>query len=179
MIPGGIVMNIFAIGGCEKTGTIDWEQSARELDNYRVVKMILESCQMLCTALNVQGNETPYKNAHLNHPSTKWVRESSTNFLNLVKHTDAMLAEYKLRFGKHKVHKCERVLKICKELFDASKFPTDKSTKLPLCMPDEFKTENVVKSYRDFYADKPRMRYPKEKIPKWFFERRNEDFEII
>ena len=40
-------MNIFAIGGCEKTGTIDWEQSARELDNYRVVKMILESCQML------------------------------------------------------------------------------------------------------------------------------------
>ena len=46
-------MNIFAI---EKTpdNQIDWEQSARSLDNYRVVKMILESCQMLCTALNDQ-----------------------------------------------------------------------------------------------------------------------------
>ena len=88
-------MNIFAISGCEQTGTIDWEQSARELDNYRVVKMILESCQMLCTTLNHQGFETPYRNAHFNHPSTKWVRESSANFLNLVKHTEAMLAEYK------------------------------------------------------------------------------------
>ena len=172
-------MNIFAIGGCEETGTIDWEQSARELDNYRVVKMILESCQMLCTTLNHHGFETPYRNAHFNHPSTKWVRESSANFLNLVKHTEAMLVEYKLRFGQHKVHKCERVLGICKDLFDPSKFPTDKPTKLPLCMPEEFKSDNVVKSYRDFYSDKPKMRYPKEKIPLWFAKRRKNDFDVV
>lgn len=172
-------MNIFAIGGCEKTGTIDWEQSARELDNYRVVKMILESCQMLCTTLNVQGYETPYRNAHLNHPSTKWVRESSSNFLNLIKHTEAMLDEYKLRFGQHKVHKCERVLEICKKLYNPSSFPSSKPTPLPLCMPDEYKTSNPVKSYRDFYSAKPKMRYPEKKIPNWFFERRKADFEII
>ena len=156
-------MNIFAIGGCEKTGTIDWEQSARELDNYRVVKMILESCQMLCTTLNHQGFETPYRNAHFNHPST----------------TEAMLDEYKSRFGQHKVHKCERVLNICKDLFDASLFPHDKPTTLPLCMPDEYKTDNIVKSYRDFYSDKPKMRYPVDKVPTWFDQRRKEEYELI
>ena len=172
-------MNIFAIGGCEKTGTIDWEQSARELDNYRVVKMILESCQMLCATLNLQGFETPYRTTHKNHPSTIWVRESSANFLNLVRHTEAMLDEYKSRFGQHKVHKCERVLNICKDLFDASLFPHDKPTSLPLCMPDEYKSDNIVKSYRDFYSAKPKMRYPVDKVPTWFDQRRKEEYELI
>ena len=36
------------------------------------VKMILESAQILCTAHHVYGNsdDVPYKQAHLNHPST-------------------------------------------------------------------------------------------------------------
>jgi hypothetical protein len=48
-------MNIFAIGGNEETGEIDWAASARELDNYRVVKMILESCQIGSTVMNGFG----------------------------------------------------------------------------------------------------------------------------
>ncbi len=40
--------------------------------NKHVVKMILESAQMLCTAHHVYGNKwqkenVPYKQAHLNH----------------------------------------------------------------------------------------------------------------
>ena len=66
-------MNIFAIES-DESGNIDWKKSATSQDNYRVVKMILESVQMLCTTLNDQHGYqiTPYKNAHLNHPSTKW-----------------------------------------------------------------------------------------------------------
>jgi len=47
--------------------------------NKHVVKMILESAQMLCTAHHVHGNpdDVPYKQAHLNHPSTMWVRANS------------------------------------------------------------------------------------------------------
>ena len=48
-------MNIFAIEGDAETGQIDWEASARSQDNLRVVKMILESCQILSTVLNEQG----------------------------------------------------------------------------------------------------------------------------
>ena len=44
--------------------------------NKHVVKMILESAQMLCTAHHVYGDpdSVPYKQAHLNHPSTIWTR---------------------------------------------------------------------------------------------------------
>lgn len=171
-------MNIFAIEKTENN-EIDWEQSARSLDNYRVVKMILESCQMLCTALNDQHGYqiTPYKNAHLNHPSTKWVRASSANFECLVSHTLAMLDEYTERFGK--IHKCAGVLEKVLDLYDPSLFPTDKPTTLPLCMPDEYKSPDIVGSYRRFYADKPRMRYPKSKVPTWFLEYRQEDFDLL
>ena len=128
-------INIFAIEGTNNQ--IDWVQSAKSLDNYRVVKMILESCQMLCTAINDQHGEkvTPYKNAHFNHPSTKWVRASSANFECLVEHTLAMLEEYK--------------------------------------------SDNIVESYRNFYSDKPRMRYPEAKVPQWFIMKRTEPFQLL
>ena len=45
-------MNIFAIEG--QNNKIDWIKSAQSQDNYRVIKMSLESCQMLCTTLNEQ-----------------------------------------------------------------------------------------------------------------------------
>ena len=61
-------MNIFGIEGNGKN--IDWVESAKSQDNYRVVKMILESCQMLCTNLNhLYGEQVaPYRSCHLNHP---------------------------------------------------------------------------------------------------------------
>ena len=55
-------------------------------------------------------------------------------------------------------------------------FRSSKPTQLRLAMPEEFKSENVVKSYRDYYASKPRMRYPKGKAPEWFVMRRKIPF---
>ncbi len=166
-------MNIFGIEGNGKD--IDWVESAKSQDNYRVVKMILESCQMLCTNLNhLYGEQVaPYRSCHLNHPSTKWARESSANFLSLVEHTEAMLVEYKLRFN-NRTHKCEAVLKRCMELFDKDLFDKHDPTPLPLAMPDEYKSENIVESYRKFYASKPRVRYPENKVPLWFKKYRGE-----
>ncbi len=173
-------MNIFAIEGNTLTGEIDWIASAKSQDNYRVVKMILESCQMLCTTLNELAGEqvTPYRSTHKNHPSTKWVRASSSNFDSLVIHTLAMLEEYTARFGK--IHKCAAVLDICLEIYDPSIFPSESPSPLPLAMPPEFRSDNPILSYRKFYASKPRIRYPKSKIPVWFAEHRdNKPFEII
>ena len=112
-------MNIFAIES-DKSGKIDWVKSGKSQDNLRLVKMILESCQMLCTVLNeIHGKQiTPYRSTHKNHPSTKWVSESSANFENLVEHTMAMIEEYKLRFGK--IHKCLYVLEKCVDIYDKS-----------------------------------------------------------
>lgn len=171
-------MNIFAIEG--SGNDIDWVKSAQSQDNYRVVKMILESTQMLCCALNeLSGAQvTPYRSTHKNHPSTKWVRESSANFESLVVHTMALLEEYSSRFGK--VHKCASVLEHCIDGYSPSLFPRQEPTILPLCMPPEYKSDNIVESYRSFYASKPRMRYPKDKVPHWFVEHRGaKHFEVV
>ena len=166
-------MNIFAI---EKTmdNKIDWIKSAQSQDNYRVVKMTLESCQLLCTGLNILYGEkvSPYRTTHANHPSTLWVRESSDNFERLIEHTMALLDEYSERFNK--IHKCSNVLDTIVSLYNPNMFPQKKETSLPLCMPDEFTESCTVESYRRFYASKPNIRYPKEKIPTWFVKYRGD-----
>ena len=59
--------------------------------NKHVVKMILESAQMLCTAHRYYDNDdVPYKTAHLNHPSTIWVRQNTKHYFWLYKHMLAL-----------------------------------------------------------------------------------------
>jgi len=171
-------LNIFALEG--KDNTIDWVASAKSQDNYRVVKMILESCQMLCTAINELSGDhvAPYRSTHKHHPSTKWVMASSANFEALVEHTEAMLQEYTERFNK--VHKCASVLVKCIDLYDPNLFPQSKPTKLPLAMPYEFHSDDIIESYRKFYASKPRIRYPENKIPSWFVQYRgNKKYQVV
>ena len=170
-------MNIFAIEGDVETGQIDWVESAKSQDNLRVVKMILESCQILSTVLNEQGLDAPYRSFNPKHPSCLWAAESAANFMNLALHCEAMICEYGERFGK--THKCAVALEKCIALFDAENFPSVQCTPLRLAMPDEFKDDNPVIAYRKFYASKPRLRYPIDKIPSWVYDYRNEPFEVI
>ena len=89
-----------------------------------------------------------------------------------------MIEEYHSRFQK--IHKCAAVLQKIVDLYDASKFPTSEPTPLRMAMPDEYRSENIVESYRRFYASKPRVRYPKNKIPQWFRKFRGDiEFQIV
>jgi hypothetical protein len=92
-------MNIFATSPCPK-------ESAKFLDNKRLVKMCLETTQILCTVINENAGEkiTPYKSTHKNHPCVKWAGESQENFFWLNIHAMELCGEYKIRFGK--VHAC-------------------------------------------------------------------------
>ena len=171
-------MNIFPIEGNEETGEIDWVKSAQAQDNYRVVKMILESCQILSTVLNEQGVKAPYRSFNPKHPSCLWAAESSDNFEKLAIHCSAMIQEYTERFGK--THKCEAVLVRIMELYDRTRFDNHKPTPIRMAMPDEFRSDNPVVSYRRYYASKPRVRYPESKVPLWFAGYRgSEPFEVI
>ena len=83
--------------------------SAKYACDKHVVKMILESAQMLCS---VQPEGTaPYKRTHYNHPCTKWVRESSRNYEWLLIHAYALCDEYTRRYDK--VHKTQAVIEWC------------------------------------------------------------------
>jgi len=170
-------MNIFAIEGDEDTGKIDWYASGRSQDNLRTVKMLLESTQLLSSAMHLNGMIGCYKLTHKNHPSTRWATESSDNWINLFIHAMALNQEYEERFGK--VHKCKDRLLEMRDNIDLKKFPTQLPTPLRLAMPEEFRSNNPVKSYRDYYTTKPNMRYPKDKVPTWFSNRRKIPFTLV
>jgi len=158
-------MNIFAIEG--RKDNVDFVKSAQSLDNLRVVKMIVESCQILSTAMWNNGVPAPYKPTHTNHPCVKWATESYVNFFNLAVHAEALLAEYNRRFGK--IHKCENVLRDIMLNANSDRFTIRANTPLPLCMPEEFiVTGDTVESYRRYYASKPNIRYRTADIPSWF-----------
>ena len=93
-------MNIFTTSPCPV-------QSAAYLDDKRVIKMISESTQMLVTALRHNGvdqSELPCKPTHSGHPCNIWVRSSRSNYLWLVQHTRALLAEKLKRYPDNKQH---------------------------------------------------------------------------
>ena len=122
--------------------------------NKHVVKMILESAQMLCTAHHVYGNEeqklnVPYKQAHLNHPSTIWTRQCRANYRWLYLHMLALGYEYTKRYGK--VHasivKCEKFLNV-----PPVHIPDGDFCEPPQAMPDEYKVEgDSVTAYWNYY----------------------------
>src|SRR5574343_1523365 len=93
-------MNIFAVDA-------DPIQAARDLCDRHVVKMTLETAQILCSAFD----ESPYKKTHFNHPCCKWARTSKSNYQWLIAHGLGLSAEYSLRYGK--THKSEQVIQWC------------------------------------------------------------------
>lgn len=98
-------MNIFYTSTCPV-------ECAKNLDDKRVVKMCLETAQMLCTAINESGGTAPYKSTHKNHPCNIWARQAAGHWLWLYKHFIALCWEYKKRYGK--IHKSFKVLQSVK-----------------------------------------------------------------
>ena len=90
-------MNIFYLDKCPvKAASFQY--------NKHVVKMILESAQMLCTAHHLLGNtNVPYKPTHKNHPSAVWVRQNAKHYQWLYNHMLALGNEYTKRYNK--IHK--------------------------------------------------------------------------
>ena len=150
-------MNIFFLNSNPK-------KSAQMMHNKHVVKMILESAQMLCTAYHIKSDcrdVIPYKKAYENHPMTKWVRESIGNLNWTIKHSLELCLIYKK--WRNKEHKTEKVINWCfnnKNKLIELKNVSQKLTSPPLCMPDKYKIkfrfsnlDNYVASYLNYYQN--------------------------
>jgi len=96
-------VNIFA---CDP----DPRVCARALDDLRVNKMIVETCQLASAALHAGGHGTEelYRPAYLNHPATLWVAADARNYGWLVRHLAALFDERRWRTGKEE-HASRRV----------------------------------------------------------------------
>ena len=152
-------MNIFVLDLDPKSAAI------QQLDKH-VVKMPLESAQMLCSALIAHGiDDTPYRKAHPNHPCTLWAAKTRTNFDWLVKHGISLSEEYTSRYGKR--HKSQDVIEWCAQL--AATVPTGPLTPFAQAMPDQYRDDNPVTAYRQYYlGEKSGIASWKQNKPQWF-----------
>ena len=116
-------MNIFALDKCPM-------QSAQWLDDIRKNKMILESAQMLSTAVRVLSPDTDlsvYKVAYLNHPCTIWARQSRDNFKWLLSHMSHLFLQ------KDGLHKSANLLTDFQKYADSGYFPNEELTPFANC----------------------------------------------
>ena len=119
-----------------------------------VVKMILETAQMLSTAhVELDGRQVAYKATHKNHPSTVWVRSRASNYLWAYKHMMALGREYTRRYGK--VHKTIREHSTAlRKLPAALQYDCRELVDPPQCMYDECKRDDTVMAYQLYYNAK-------------------------
>jgi hypothetical protein len=138
-----------------------------------VVKMILESAQILSTAHRVlDGIETVqrmnnrntkrwilndsretalYKTTHVNHPSAVWARSNIDHYRYLFDLYISLIDEYKYRYGKT-THKSAE---LAPALFDAPENIDYDAPWVdpPQAMPDDVKVPgDAVLAYRQYYA---------------------------
>ncbi|NNK81921.1 MAG: hypothetical protein HKO92_02235 [Flavobacteriaceae bacterium] len=175
-------MNIFVVD-------TDPVIAAQMLCDKHIVKMTLESAQMLSTAhrlidgqltyiiknqRKVKYWEHPtlddilYKAAHVKHPCTLWTCESIENYNWHYLHFVTLCNEYTKRYGK--VHKSDTKLRDILKTTPKN-IPIKSLTRFALAMPEEYKCESAVKSYHMYYKmDKARFaKWDKlNNIPKWW-----------
>ena len=137
--------------------------SARCLPDKHIVKMPLETCQML----SIVGSDkwghgfgivpkldgTPYKTdkgAFRNHPCTIWAQSHWTWLIN---HGLALCAEYTHRYNK--VHSCQSSIEYVNNTFPHhDDFPTSYTR----AMPEQFKFDTSIDTftaYKNYISSKP------------------------
>jgi hypothetical protein len=147
----------------------DPTSAAQALCDKHVVKMILETAQMLSTAHRLL--ETPqapfvYKPTHSNHPSTKWLRSSQIAYKHGLQHLCALFDEYRHRYNK--THATERLLPYLSQVPEA--LPDLPFVEPPQCMYDECRGSDTVEAYRSYYRVRRSeidMRWTKREAPAW------------
>ena len=157
-------MNIFML---------DWDvkKCAEYHCNKHCTKMCVEYAQLLCSAHHVTNSDLdiPYKLSHKNHPCSIWVRNSLSNYLYLCELGLELCKEYTYRYGKR--HKSHDVIEWC--VTNLVNICDKGVTEPPKAMPDEYKTKDVIQSYRNYYigAKKEFALWKKREIPTWFSEK--------
>lgn len=187
-------MNIFALSR-------DPMQSAMEMCDTHVVKMILETAQLLSTAHRVldgivytdktangrsikrwrlpdNREELLYKATHINHPCAVWARQTNNNYNWLYCHFKALCKEYTYRYGK--IHLTEVKLGVILKT-PPRYIEVGPLTARPMAMPEEYKNGTVEESYRRYYrgAKASIAKWTKRAAPDWWSEYATSSGDVI
>ena len=160
-------MNIFVTDSCPI-------QSARNLPDKHIVKMPLETCQMLSIIYSdwyygvgklYKSDGTPYRTSHgafRNHPCTQWAAANQYNLAWLIAHGIALCNEYTARY--HKRHTCHDVIRQALVIYARcfSHWPSAqayrKVTHFTRAMPESIKFDtsiDTITAYKQYLNTKP------------------------
>jgi len=159
-------MNIFVVNN-------DPVCAAQELCDKHVVKMIVESGQMLSTAhrvldgveyysmskgtrprkikrwhLNDARERILWKASFVNHPCTLWTMATDGNYQWHANHAYALCKEYSRRYGK--IHSSEILIEYLNYNLPKN-IKSGELTPFAQAMPDKYKSADAVTSYRSYY----------------------------
>ena len=157
-------MNLFILSLIQK-------EIAEYMMDKHVSKILLEAVQILCSAKRILDPEDEeiniqiYKLAHKNHPVTIWCRKSKKNFLWTLDLIEELHNEWKYRYNHPttKMHKSYLIAQILRNHIPSEdKFEEKGLTPFALAMPEKYKTDDPVVSYRNYY-----MSEEKQKIASW------------
>jgi hypothetical protein len=139
-------MNVFA-------SSADPVAAARALDDKRVNKMIVESCQILSAALHLRGMGSTdiYRPAYLRHPVVRWTAADQRNYAWLFRHLEALFDERTFRSGSGE-HRSRRLVPILAQHVETDAAPVSFEN----CTPYK-QIEDVHLAYRLTLADKWRQ----------------------
>lgn len=157
-------MNIFALSECPI-------QSARWHVDSHVVKMPLECAQMLanCFDTNMLESEdcprtkkgTVRKHSYYNHPCSIWVRESLDNMVWTITYAQQLDMERLRRNPDKSPHFSMDFINWVYDNRFNSLVPEGDLTTFAIAMDDEYRQNDVIQSYRDYY------KYGKSHLHKW------------
>ena len=176
-------MNIFAIDEHPI-------RAAHQMVDKHVVKMILEAGQMLSTSHRVLDGEEYYdrtknnrrikrwrlsderedklwKASFVGHPCTQWTMESRMNYRWHATHALALCREYTHRYEK--IHNSQALIEY---LFNREPLNIREGglTKFAVAMPDQYKVECSVESYRNYYRGEKAYfaKWKNRETPTWW-----------
>ena len=137
--------------------------SAKVLPDKHIVKMPLETCQMLAIVASSEWgynfgslpkiDGTPYKTskgAFRKHPCTIWAQ---TNWTWLIEHGLALCYEYTHRYNK--VHSCQSTIEHAVEIFPPQ---NGNPASFAFAGPDQFKYDtsiDIFTAYKRYISSKP------------------------
>ena len=142
-------------------------QAAKWLCDKHVIKMALETAQLLCGAHYKKQTiySAPYHATHLQHPCSVWVRKSIDNYRWLVHHGLTISKEYTERYKKK--HKSQSVIEWCRD--NEPTLPKIGLTEFAIAVKGQIVGNTPVEIYRNYYrTDKKRFATWKQNKPYWF-----------
>ena len=143
-------MNIFGID-------TDTTSCATYHTDRHIVKMPLETAQMVSFVYyhkDLWDGEVPnllmnFSAGHDKHPCSLWLRESLVNFLWTCEFGIKLIEEYRFRYDSQKHERCKMIFEW--SLDNLPNLPVAEFTPFAKAMPEEYKVDCSIESYRNYY----------------------------